>query len=42
MVYTNGQYYDELYYGVTGAEWDQIDPPPVLQRYVASAEKEHA
>ena len=26
MLYTNGQYFDELYFGVTAAEWDQIDP----------------
>src|SRR5690242_109359 len=26
MVYTNGQFYDELYYGMTAEEFDQIDP----------------
>lgn len=42
MVYTNGEYFDELYFGVTSAEWDQIDPPLVLKRCAASAEKEPA
>ncbi len=38
MVYTNGAYFDELYFGVTRAEWDQIDPPPVLERFRARDE----
>ncbi|HWQ14029.1 MAG TPA: GNAT family protein [Roseiflexaceae bacterium] len=42
MVYTNGEYFDELYFGLTNAEWDQIDPPLVLKRCAASAEKEPA
>jgi RimJ/RimL family protein N-acetyltransferase len=40
MVYTNGEYFDELYFGLTSAEWDQIDPPLVLERCNARAEKE--
>ncbi len=38
MVYTNGTYYDELYFGVTCAEWDQIDPPFALRRFSARDE----
>ncbi len=30
MVYTNGAYYDELYFGMTAAEWEQLDPPVQL------------
>lgn len=26
MVYTNGRYYDSLYFGMTAEEFDQIDP----------------
>jgi RimJ/RimL family protein N-acetyltransferase len=42
MVYTNGSYYDELYYGFTSAEWDAIDPPLALVGAAARAEKEPA
>ncbi len=38
MLYTNGQYFDELYFGVTVAEWDQLDPAPPLQRFRARNE----
>ena len=38
MHYTNGQYYDELYFGVTAAEWDDLDPPVALGRHQARAE----
>jgi len=38
MVYTNGEYYDELYFGVTAAEWQQIDPPLALQRCITRDE----
>ncbi|HET9224849.1 MAG TPA: GNAT family protein [Roseiflexaceae bacterium] len=40
MYYTNGEYFDELYYGLTKDEWDAIDPPLILERCAASAEKE--
>jgi RimJ/RimL family protein N-acetyltransferase len=30
MVYTNGQYYDEFWYGLTAPEFEQLDPPSVL------------
>ena len=40
MYYTNGEYFDELYYGLTKDEWDAIDQPLILERCVASAEKE--
>lgn len=39
MLYTNGEYYDELYFGVTAAEWDQLDPPAPLPRHQARAEQ---
>jgi hypothetical protein len=26
MVYTNGEFFDELYYGMTAEEFDLIDP----------------
>jgi RimJ/RimL family protein N-acetyltransferase len=42
MVYTNGAYYDELYFGVTRAEWDQIDPPFALRRFSARDETTRA
>ena len=42
MVYTNGAYYDELYFGLTCAEWDQIDPPMILERFSARDEITHA
>ena len=38
MHYTNGAYFDELYFGLTRAEWDQIDPPLALQRFSARDE----
>lgn len=38
MYYTNGAYYDELYFGLTAAEWDEIDPPHSLGRFAARAE----
>jgi RimJ/RimL family protein N-acetyltransferase len=38
MYYTNGEYYDELYFGLTLAEWNQLDPPPVLPRFSARDE----
>jgi RimJ/RimL family protein N-acetyltransferase len=31
MVYTNGQFYDQLMFGMTCEEFDQIDPPKPLQ-----------
>jgi RimJ/RimL family protein N-acetyltransferase len=27
MVYTNGRYYDDIYFGMTREEFDQLDPP---------------
>ena len=30
MVYTNGAFYDEIYFGMTKEEWDELDPAPVL------------
>ncbi len=33
MVYTNGQFYDELYYGMTAEEFDRIDPRRDLPEY---------
>lgn len=30
MVYTNGAFYDEIYFGMTKEEWDQLDPAPLL------------
>jgi RimJ/RimL family protein N-acetyltransferase len=30
MVYTNGTFYDEIYFGMTKEEWDALDPPPAL------------
>jgi RimJ/RimL family protein N-acetyltransferase len=38
MHYTNGEYFDELYFGLTVAEWEQIDPPLVFQRFRARGE----
>jgi RimJ/RimL family protein N-acetyltransferase len=38
MHYTNGAYYDEIYFGMTAAEWDQIDPVAALPRLRARAE----
>lgn len=38
MVYTDGQYFDEIYFGLTSAEWDEIDPPLGLQRFSVRAE----
>ncbi len=38
MIYTNGEYFDELYFGVTAAEWEQIDPPLMLERAKARDE----
>jgi RimJ/RimL family protein N-acetyltransferase len=33
MVYTNGRFYDELYYGMTAEEFDQLDPRMNLPEY---------
>lgn len=33
MLYTDGQYFDELYFGLTAAEWDQLDPALQLQSF---------
>ncbi len=33
MVYTNGQFYDELYFGMTAEEFEQIDPRTNLPEY---------
>ena len=30
MVFTNGEFYDELYFGITAEEFDEIDPKPTL------------
>jgi RimJ/RimL family protein N-acetyltransferase len=30
VVYTNGNFYDEIYFGLTQEEFDQIDPKPEL------------
>lgn len=30
MRYTNGRYYDDIYFGLTRAEFDQLDPPVEL------------
>jgi RimJ/RimL family protein N-acetyltransferase len=38
MVFSNGEYFDELYFGITRAEWDQIDPPVRLGRFSAHDE----
>ena len=38
--YTNGQYFDELYFEMTAAEWDQLDPPVALANYRAGDEEE--
>jgi hypothetical protein len=38
MLYTNGEYFDELYFGLTRAEWDQIDPPRVMERFSPGGE----
>lgn len=38
MLYTNGEYYDEIYFGVTAAEWQEIDPPVPLRRVSARDE----
>src|SRR6266508_3612992 len=40
MLYTNGQYFDELYFGVTTAEWAQLDPAPLLPNFRARDELE--
>lgn len=40
MIYTNGEYFDELYFGLTHAEWDVIDPLLPLDRGTAHSEKE--
>lgn len=40
MVYTNGAYFDEIYFSLTRAEWDQIDPPRVMKRFLAHNEQE--
>jgi RimJ/RimL family protein N-acetyltransferase len=29
-VYTNGRYYDHIFFGMTKEEFDQLDPPPEL------------
>ena len=29
-VFTNGRYYDQLYFGMTSEEFDRIDPPPQM------------
>jgi RimJ/RimL family protein N-acetyltransferase len=39
MIYTNGEYFDELYYGLTRAEWDVIDPALPLKRSIARSEE---
>lgn len=39
MIYTNGEYFDELYFGLTKAEWDVIEPPLALKRCVARSEE---
>ncbi len=31
MLNTNGAYYDEIYFGVTAAEGEKIDPPILLR-----------
>lgn len=33
MVYTNGRFYDELYFGMTAEEFDQLDPRTDLPEY---------
>lgn len=33
MVYTNGEYYDEIYYGMTSEEFNQYDPQLDLKRF---------
>ena len=38
MHYTNGQYFDEIYFGVTAAEWAQLDPAPALSNFRAHNE----
>jgi RimJ/RimL family protein N-acetyltransferase len=38
MHYTNGEHYDEIYFGMTAAEWEQLDPVPALPRIRARAE----
>lgn len=38
MIYTDGQYFDEIYFGLTSAEWDEIDPPLGLRRFSARVE----
>ena len=38
MVYTDGQFFDEIYFGLTSAEWDAIDPPLGLQGFNARDE----
>src|SRR5262245_27405092 len=38
MCYTNGEYFDELYFGLTVAEWDKLDPPLILPRCQARDE----
>ncbi len=38
MYFTDGEYFDELYFGLTAAEWLAIDPPIGLQRFTARDE----
>ena len=38
MLYTNGEYYDEIYFGVNAAEWQKIDPSVPLRRVSARDE----
>jgi hypothetical protein len=42
MVFTDGQYFDEIYFGLTRAEWDEIDPPIGLQHFRARDEEDRA
>lgn len=42
MYYTNGEYFDELYFGLTIAEWEQLDPPLTLHYFNAHGEVAHA
>ena len=38
MIYTNGEYFDTLYFGITAAEWNEVDPPLTLPRITARGE----
>lgn len=41
MVYTNGQFFDEIYYGLTNDEFDQLEPLHTLPLLPSEDESQH-